>query len=61
MEKEKAIERIEEIRHEIINQRVSYGELLELYELREFVDINDLELMQWIYDEEEYNALNNNQ
>lgn len=53
------MERIEEIRHEIINQRVSYGELVELYELREFVDINDLELMQWIYDEEEYNVLTN--
>lgn len=53
--------RVSEIREEIINQRVSYGELLELYSLREYIDPNDTELMQWVYDEDEFNALNNNQ
>lgn len=53
--------RVSEIREEIINQRVSYGELLELYSLREYIDPNDTELMQWVYNEDEFNALNNNQ
>lgn len=49
--------RISEIREEIMAQRVSYGELLELYSLREHIDPNDIELMQWVYDEDEFNAL----
>lgn len=53
--------RVSEIREEIMAERVSYGELLELYSLREYIDPNDTELMQWVYDEDEFNALNNNQ
>jgi len=49
--------RISEIREEIMAQRVSYGELLELYSLREYIDPSDIELMQWVYDEDEFNAL----
>ena len=40
-------ERLEEIREEIRNERVSIGELIELRSLIEFIDKDDVELLEW--------------
>ncbi len=39
--------RLEEIRVEIQNERISYGEIVELQSLVEHIDKNDVELLQW--------------
>ena len=39
--------RLEEIREEIRNERVSIGELIELRSLIEFIDKDDVELLEW--------------
>jgi len=38
--------RLEEIRTELRNERISYGEILELHSLVEHIDKNDLELLE---------------
>jgi hypothetical protein len=40
-------ERLEEIREEIRSERVSIGELIELRSLVEFIDKDDVELLEW--------------
>jgi hypothetical protein len=40
-------QRLEEIREEIRNERVSIGELIELRSLIEFIDKDDVELLEW--------------
>ena len=39
-------ERLEEIREELDNESISYGELVELQELTEFIDENDVQLLE---------------
>ena len=38
--------RLEELRTELRNERISYGELAELQSLAEHIDLNDTELLQ---------------
>ena len=40
-------QRLEEIREEIRNERVSIGELIELRSLIEYIDKDDVELLEW--------------
>lgn len=40
-------QRLEEIREEIRNESVSIGELIELRSLIEFIDKDDVELLEW--------------
>ena len=40
-------ERLEEIREEIRNERVSIGELIELKSLVKYIDKDDVELLEW--------------
>jgi hypothetical protein len=40
-------QRLEEIREEIRNERVSIGELIELRSLVEFIEKDDVELLEW--------------
>lgn len=40
-------ERLEEIRLEIREERVSYSEVFELQSLAEHIDKNDVELLEW--------------
>ena len=47
-------QRIEYLRKQIENETISYGEIIELQSLREFIDDGDVQLLQWI--EEEDNA-----
>lgn len=39
--------RLEEIRTEIQNERISYGEIQELQNLAQYIDKDDVELLQW--------------
>lgn len=39
--------RLEEIRTEIQNERISYGEIQELQNLVQYIDKDDVELLQW--------------
>ena len=43
---------LEYLRNELRNEQISYGELLELESLREFIDESDIELLQAINIEE---------
>ena len=38
--------RLEELRIELKNECISYGELVELYSLREYIEENDVELLE---------------
>ena len=40
-------ERLEELRIEIQNERISLGEIIELQSLIEHIDSSDIELLQW--------------
>lgn len=40
-------QRLEEIREEIRNERVSIGELIELRSLVNYIDKDDVELLEW--------------
>lgn len=40
-------DRLEELRHEIDKERISYGELAELVSLRRFIAKDDMQLLQW--------------
>lgn len=44
--------RLEELRIEIQAERISYGEIAELESLSDFIDPNDVELLQWANVEE---------
>ena len=39
--------RLEEIRKEIKKEKISYGEIAELQGLKDYIDPNDVELLQW--------------
>lgn len=45
--------RLEYLRGEIRAERISYGEIAELQSLVDYIDPNDVELLQWAKDEEE--------
>lgn len=47
MEIKKAKKRLEEIRKEIKKEQISYGEIVELQSLIEYIDKNDVELLEW--------------
>lgn len=40
--------RLEYLRQEIRNERISYGEILELDSLKKHIQPSDIELLQWI-------------
>lgn len=40
-------QRLEEIRTEIRAERISYGELFELQNMTEFIEPDDVELLEW--------------
>lgn len=40
-------DRLEYLRNEIRNERISYGEIVELQSLAEHIDKDDVELLQW--------------
>ena len=40
-------ERLEYLRGEIRNESISYGEIAELQSMKEYIDPNDVELLQW--------------
>jgi len=51
-------ERLEYLREELREERISYGELAELQSLVEYIDSDDVELLQAAgVSEEEYNKL----
>lgn len=56
----KIAKRIDEIREEIHNERISYGEIAELQELSEYIDPTDTEPLQWANVCEQHNILNHN-
>ena len=39
--------RLEEIRKEIRKEKISYGEIAELQGLAEYIEDNDVELLEW--------------
>jgi len=47
MTKESIKQRLEELRIEIQNERISIGEIIELQLLIEHIDSGDVELLQW--------------
>jgi len=47
MTKESIKQRLEELRIEIQNERISIGEIIELQSLIEHIDSGDVELLQW--------------
>lgn len=44
--KSNPLERLEYLRKELRAERISYGELVELESLREFIDPSDVELLE---------------
>ena len=46
--------RLEELRTEIQNERISIGEISELQSLVQYIDKDDVELLQWATDLEEF-------
>ena len=42
-----AKERLEYLRQEIRAERISYGEIVELQNLIQYIDPSDVELLQW--------------
>jgi len=47
MTKKEIKEKLEYLRQEIKNERISYGEIAELQGLAEYIDKNDVELLEW--------------
>ena len=47
MKKEEIKNRLEYLREEIKQERISYGELLELQSLAEYIEEGDVELLEW--------------
>lgn len=43
-------ERLEYLREEIRQERISYGEIAELQSYIEYIDTDDIELLQWVND-----------
>tara|TARA_R110001599_G_scaffold15915_1_gene65665 strand:- start:598 stop:774 length:177 start_codon:yes stop_codon:yes gene_type:complete len=53
-------ERLEYLRQEIRAERISYGEIVELQSLVDYIDDGDVELLQWAGVEENSTNLINN-
>lgn len=53
MDKDNIAKRLEYLREQIRQENISYGEIIELQSLAEFVPESDIELMEWIKLEEE--------
>lgn len=51
-QEKEAKKRLEEIRAEIKKESISYGEIAELESLREYINNDDIELLQWIDNQE---------
>ena len=47
MNKEQAKKRLEEIRESIKAEKISYSEIAELQELKNYIEPGDVELLQW--------------
>ena len=47
MTKQEVKKRLEEIRREIVKERVSYGEIAELQNLAKYIDSGDVLLLEW--------------
>ena len=45
-------DRLEYLRNEIRNERISYSEIIELQSLIEYIDNNGIELLEWAVVEE---------
>ncbi len=43
--------RLEYLRSEIRTERISYGEIAELQSLEKYIDPSDIELLQWVKEE----------
>ena len=46
-------QRLEYLREQIENEDISYGEILELKSLRKYIDDGDVQLLQWIEEEQD--------
>lgn len=44
--------RLEQIRKSIKNENISYGEIVELQNLKAYIQPDDIELLQWVNDPE---------
>lgn len=53
MNKDNIAKRLEYLREQIRPEKISYGEIVELQSLAEFVPKSDIELMEWIKLKEE--------
>jgi len=51
-EKEKIKERLEYLRKQIKDENISYGEIAELQGLEKYIEKGDIELLQWVKEEE---------
>lgn len=47
MNKKDAEKRLKYLRNEIVNERISYGELAELQSLVKYIDKGDMLLLEW--------------
>jgi hypothetical protein len=47
MKTREAKARLEYLREEIRDERISYGEIAELQSLVNFIDLDDVELLEW--------------
>ena len=46
-------QRVEYLREQIENENISYGEIIELQSLRKYIDDGDVQLLQWIEEEQD--------
>ena len=47
MDKKEALKRLEYLRGEIKAERISYGEIAELQSLAGYIELGDVELLEW--------------
>ena len=50
----KITERLEYLRAEIRAERISYAEIAELESLAQYIDANDVELLEWVMPETKF-------
>ena len=46
-------QRLEYLREQIENENISYGEIIELQSLRKYIEDDDVQLLQWIEEEQD--------
>ena len=46
-------QRVEYLREQIENENISYGEIIELQSLRKYIEDGDVQLLQWIEEEQD--------